>query len=719
MDQLIDLVLSQKQSADQKIAYLRLVMSMQAIPVEVRSSAAVRCAQLLASRLQTDEAVKVLNAALVMDPLNAAAMRAKYDLIGAKSTRLNRVQQLVGLLMACPSDPVVATKLAQELADAGLVNEAIEWYTFANGLYSLSGVRPDATFALGAASELLIADHTDAATSLAAQYVTAVPDDVNGWLLRATIAKYQAEQNPADKTIQAATADVLRQASIAITNHLTNLRAMAAGQAAPTTQPMESEAAAPLPDLSGDPELLVRAGRPALTDEYIATVAGLVWYDLYFAKDPSGADPLLDVLGKLLGDRDPQLARLRGWREYIGGDPVAASTKLVAAQDTDPLATLGLVLIDLPDAHKHDDALSRARRLLSANPSGLVGATIYEALKQYDVNVERSPTADAIDQAASAFPGDFAQIVSHPQTFYIVHAEPTEFSYDFGQPVLVRVMIENIGTYDLAIGPDAALHPDLWVDASMRGMETQTIAGAAFDRFGERLVLPAGQVVSTIIRVDNGALNSVFNEDPRASLTINLGIVTNPTSVQSAGAGQPGLGRPGPCGYGVQLTRMILRSPVVLSSDDAREALLQQLHDGDGGQKIRVLDVLTSGIQALRRENAPGDQDIIDKFMAHIRQATNDEVPAVSAWARYSLELLTTGDDQAAVLAQMGQDKSHWQSRLLAMVAQSVVGGTVELSTQLSQDSDPIVRDFAIAMAQRLAESPPAPPPAQSPSASP
>jgi hypothetical protein len=162
---------------------------------------------------------------------------------------------------------------------------------------------------------------------------------------------------------------------------------------------------------------------------------------------------------------------------------------------------------------------------------------------------------------------------------------------------------------------------------------------------------------------------------------------------------------------------MILRSPANISTDDAREALLNQLHDGDGGTKIRVIDLLKNCIVAMRRDNDPGAEPIIDKFIAHIRQATNDDSPSVAAWARFCLLQITAGDDQAAVLAQMGEDKdkAHWQSRLLAMVGQMIVGGTGVLSAELSNDPDPIVRDFAIATSQRLAATPP---PAAAPSAS-
>jgi tetratricopeptide (TPR) repeat protein len=699
--QLLDLYLGQMQSADQKIAYLRGIIDKQDLPPEVRSATAVRCAQLLAARLQTSEAIKMLDAALTMDHLNSAAMRERYSLTAPTATRLNRVQQLLNMVMACPTDPIVATWLAEQLADAGLVNQSIQWYSYANSIYSESGIRPDASFALGASSELLIADRIDESSALLSQYVTAVPDDVNGWLMRALAAKYQGDENPADHGIQTATADIMRRASIALTNSLLAIRNQASGDTMATTQPMDAQAAAPLPDLSGDADLLGKSGKPELADQYVASAEALAWYDLYFAHNPASADPVISALQSLLGSQDARVVRLQGWRAFVGGDPVAASTKLVAVQDMDPLAALGMVLIDAADPHKHDEAVVRGKQLLAEHPSGFTGATIYASLHQYDVTLETPPSAESISEAMEAFPMDFLEIVNHPQQFYIIHAEPTQLTYNYGDPVLVRVMIENVGQYDISIGPDAALHPDLWGDASLRGLEIKTYGGAAFDRFEERLELPVGQTITTIMRVDNGPMYDVFKQ-PFAPLTINMGIITNPSAVTSAGAGEPALGKAGPCGYGVQLSRMILRPPVQASNSDQREALLNQLRDPDGGNRIQTLDVLTNCVQEIRRENTPDSEPIVTRFIEHIRQTMDDPSPSVAAWARFCMEQLTTGDEQTAVISKMQQDE-HWQSRMLAMVGQSISGGTGVLATQLSNDSDPLVRDFAVSTSQRYA----------------
>ncbi|MGD1276600.1 MAG: hypothetical protein ABR964_05180 [Tepidisphaeraceae bacterium] len=698
---LIDLYLADMQGVDQKIQYLRAILAKQQLAPEVRSVAAVRCAQLFNVRAEPEEALKMLRSAIVLNHVNVAAMRMKYDMTVATALPLDRVEQLLSLLQAAPADPGVFTRLAQQLADLGLAQQSVQWYSYANSLYGSTGIRPDAAFARGAGSELLIAGRVAEATTLLSQYATTVPDDPDGWLLWLTASKFQADQNPVDKAVQAVHAEVIRQAGIALSNRLTRLRA-AAGDTQAATRPLNSSDATPLPDLSGDPARLRQAGKPWLTDAYVAAVSDLAWFQLYYRRDAAAADPFLAVLGKLLSNRDIQLARLRGWRLYVGGDAVGATTKLLAVQQSDPMAALGLILIDMADPAKRTDALARARQLLGKYPSGLVGAALWGALHKFDLNVEPGADSGAVATALEQFPKDFLQILSQPQSVYIVRIEPNKEAYQFGQPILIRVAIENISASDLAIGSDGALHPDLWFDAYLRGMQAQSIGGAAYDRLSQRLVLPAGQTMSQLVRIDDGALVSIFGRDPGLNLTVNVDMVTNPSAVQAAGPRQPALGQPGPCGYSVQLTRMVQRDPTFVGNNDLRDKLLTLLHDGPGGEKVRILDVLGSYELMLRQSDAAEARAVAEKFLANIRQATNDPKPAVAAYAQFVLAVIAvTPDDPVTVINQMKQSPD-WEARLLSLAAATVTRkGAPGLAEELSRDADPLVRAYAAAMLRR------------------
>lgn len=716
--QLIDLYLADMQTVDQKIQYLRAILAKQQLAPEVRSVAALRCAQLFNARAEPEEAIRMLRSAIALNHVNVAAMRMKYDMTAARALPLDRVEQLLALLQAAPADPGVITRLAQQLADLGLVQPSIQWYSYANGLYGSIGIRPDAGFARGAGSELLIAGRVDEATTLLSQYVTAVPDDPDGWMLWLTASKFQADENPVDKVVQATHAEVLRQADIALGNRLTRVRA-AAGDTQAATRPLASSDAAGLPDLSGDPARLRQAGKPWLTDAYVAAVSDLAWFQLYYRHDATAADPFLAVLGKLLSNRDIQLARLRGWRLYVGGDPVGATTKLVAVQQSDPMAALGLILIDMADPAKRTDARARARQLLDKYPSGLVGAELWGAMHKFSLNVEPGADSGPVATALEQFPKDFLQIVTQPQSFYLVRIDPNKDEYQFGEPILIRVTIENIGTSDLAISSDGALHPDLWFDAYLRGLEAQSIAGAAFDRLGQRLMLPAGQIMSQLVRIDDGALDSIFGRDPGLNLTVNVGVVTNPISVQSAGPRQPALARAGPCGYGVQLNRMVQRDPTFIGNNDLREKLLTQLHDGPGGEKIRVLDVLGSYELRLRQTDNAEARAVMEKFLANIRQTTNDPKPAVAAYAQFVLAVIAANPDDPATMINQLKQSPDWQARLLALAAGMITHkGPPTLAEDLSRDADPVVRGYATAMVRRTSaatQAAPTPTPPEAP----
>jgi tetratricopeptide (TPR) repeat protein len=716
---IIDLYLNGLQSSDTKIAYLKSILDKEALPAPVRSEAAYQCAQLYMSREQTSEAKKMLDSALTLNPLNLPAMHMKYSLTSSGEAPAVRVTQLMAMLKAAPANPEISTQIAEELAAVGMVRASIDWYTYANDVYGATNLLPEREFALGAGAELLINNRPELAAPMMTQYCTANPYDSAGWLLRCDISQAQADETPSDKTVQSATADVMHQASNALTNIFAEAR-LAAGDTTATTRPISSPDNPTLPDLSGDVDRLHQAHNPQLTDAYVAAASDLVWYDLFYQHNTDAADPVLAVLGNLLSDKDVQLARLRGWREYIGGNSVAATTKLSAAAANDPLAALGLVLIDLADTHKHDAALARGKQLLSNHPAGLIGATIATALRKYDVAVEPTPDASAVGAAADAFPIDYLAIVSRPQSYYLIHAEPDQDSYVLGQPILIRVVIENISSYDLPIGTDYALQPGLWFDAYLRGIESQSFPGAVFDQIDGRLVLPSGQSVTELVRVDDEEMNPVFSQNPNLSLTVNFGIVTNPRAVAAKGPNTPELGQPGPCGYSVQLSRMVLRTSSPIYTESARNDLLSTLQLGDGGTKIRTLDVLQAYARLLQKHTEAGAADMLDKFMSRIKDACDDREPSVSAWAKFIVANLSSADDQNAWLLKMSQDDA-WQTRLLCLVACGSVGTNgQDIAQSLSKDKEPIVATYAKALADRLSteaaqQAPAAPPPAAAP----
>jgi tetratricopeptide (TPR) repeat protein len=187
--QFVDLCLASDgmQSLDQRLSYLRSLLQKQQIPDPVKSEIAYRAAQLLMDRGQNDEAMKLLDSARVLNPMNLKVLRIRYILTQATALPVDRVQQLLGILQANPADPVVASRLAEQLAQLGLVGPATSWYGLADQLYTATNVRADPAFVLGASSELLLAKDTEHSTLLSSRYVAVRPDDADGWFVLLSI----------------------------------------------------------------------------------------------------------------------------------------------------------------------------------------------------------------------------------------------------------------------------------------------------------------------------------------------------------------------------------------------------------------------------------------------------------------------------------------------------------------------------------------------------
>jgi hypothetical protein len=467
---------------------------------------------------------------------------------------------------------------------------------------------------------------------------------------------------------------------------------------------MDSDTDITLADLTGDPARLSKSARPDVADAYISAATSLAWLDLYYRHDVAAADQLINVLAKLVLPNDVQLLRLRGWRAYVSGDSEGAIGPLqMAAKGGDPLAKLGLVMIDRDKPTKHDQAVADAKTLIDAHPSLMIGATLWAELNGMGVSIDPSPQSDVVADLVNRVPGEFMQLVTNPESFYTIRAEPTRAIYDFGEPVLIHVLVKNFSNTDLAIGDDCALHPDIWFDAFLRGQVQESFIGVAVGRIDQRLVLGAGQSFSTVVRVDEDQLFLLFGQSPSQDLLVNMTVVSNPAGVQQGNANQPGKVEVGPCGLSVQLTRMLERASTPISTPDARNKLADRLDDGDGGTRFRTLEVMASYVLILRRVGNADEKACAEDFADTIRKTQNDHEAPVRAWAKYLEAVISSAAAKPAVIQGMAHDP-EWTTRLMAVTAAPLSRETAPSVLQpLCADPDPIVREYAKGISEALA----------------
>ncbi len=681
--QLIDLYLSRMQTADASVAYLRDLLGKPSIPAEVRSQVAVRLANLLLEQSQPDAARDLLSQALRLNPLNPQGLQLRYRTIHGNGA-LERVSVLLDMLKSNPAQPAVMAELADELAGVGLIQPALNWYAQTLNWSPKLGRQVSQPTAANYAAELFLSDQGATAAGLVAQMLQLDPTDPDAWMLQLAMEKADAAPD---------FPQTLEKARVALTARL--------GQVIqPTTQPASAPAPAPTTtapalDLAKQIQRVRESNQPDVAAAYRSALTDMAWLELYFAQKPDAAAKYVDALRTLSPEDSVSVARLEGWSFLLQGKAEAAHTKLSAVADRDPLAALGMLRLDAADPALKDKVASQGRKLLSDNPSTLVAALIYGDLRDQGVKIVPSSQADAIQERLHVFPMSWMRILEAPETFYAIRCTPLHVAHPYGEPMLAKVSIINLTDNPLTIGDDGILHPDLWIDANLRGMAQQQMPGVAFDRLAKVLVLQPRQQVSQVVRIDQGALAELFAANPGISIQVFASLTTNPMSTSQGFA-------PGAGGYSVQFSRIMERTGTPLNTDETRRSVVEQATTGDSAARMRGLELAAAYVQIYTQQNDPRFQSIVNELLGAVQRGESSGSPIVAAWSRYVSVAIDAGNERVRTLERM-LNSPQWFERLLGVVA----AGSLPVA-QLEKlvgpvaggDSDPLVKSFAVAAIQ-------------------
>lgn len=683
--QLIDLYLAGMESADTKIAYLQEIIGKPPVGDLVRSHAAALATRLLMDRSENDQAAKTLAEALRLNPLNIDALRLRYQMIAVKGTPLERTAALLALLRANPAQPQVMASLAGQVADVGLAQASLEWYLAANSLRTRSGIPATPDLVNGYVTELFIAGQVDAAQKLAGQVVSANPAAIDMWLLKLTMDR---------ATKDASFNDDKKKAGVALSNRLADVRT-SAGQKGATTRPVDTGPGLEVPNLTADLAQVKAMVSNEARNAYVSVLADIAWYQMYYLEQPVNPG-VLEFLRQTLPADNVTLTRVEGWNALVQGKGDDARVKLSAIADRDPLAKLGVIRLAGKDPKAQDAATADARKLVNDNPSGLLGATLWGELNSKSVQIVKSASGQAVEAELAKFPRDLLKILDTPQEFYAIRGEPLQIAHAFGEPLVVRVTIQNLSDYDLTIGPEGVIHSDLWFDARLRGGIDQVVPGVAYDRIADAGVLRSRQSISQVVRIDQGQLGQFLSTNPAISVQVATGVMTNPQPAQN------GL-MAGPAGYRVQFPRLMERVATSIAGDAQRQKLYAAITTGDGAGKICAMEVLATYVHLIRtnKDVTKEAMAVTDEMVNAIRTGLSDSEPSVQAWAAYMSALVGPNDQLPTALGRMLTDKS-WQKRLLAVSALPIL--SPEQRKMLPEkagidDSDEIVKSYAKAQA--------------------
>ena len=654
----IDLSAQQMETAEQRFDFFKSLLDSRA-PEPVKSYAALRASQVARERGQASLEDQYLGQALRLNPLNLEALRARYEALTANGTAVERVGVLLAMLKSNPIQLPATYRVAREAADAGLVEDSLAYYARCVDLAGRLGQPPGREFALGYATELLIAGQPQliaGTKTITDQLLKQDGGDVDTLLIR-----WLAERAGADKE---AVTKYQKQLLNAALNRVTVLR-QKLGDATATTRPVESTDALTIPDIAGD---LAKLKDPKFADlvvPYAQSVSDLAWYLVFVANDAAEAQKMLPALKTILSEKDPTLVRTEGWIFYAQGQFDQAGVKLKAVADQDVLAQAGNLLLWAKNPAEKEHAKAAARKLLLEHPSGLLATLLMDTLKDLNVKLVERDDAQAIRAQLADFPKAWLRIIDAPQNFYVMKAEMVDghVLFPFGEPMFARVYIKNISKdFDITIGPEGVIHNDLWFDAQLRGLVQQTIAGAAYERLGQVLVLKPGQVISQTVRLDQGQLAQVLAGNPNASITFYGRVRTNPR----------GDGTAGPGGYEAAFSSITERSGFALN-DNAMKGLTAALTTGKMSEKVRSMELIVAETEQLRAMKEPTDQtrNLVNVFVEAIQSRAGDADPVVSTWATF-LAAVQSPAKRGAVIQQLVTDAEPTRRVLGMLIANSL-----------------------------------------------
>lgn len=688
---LIDLHASDMQTAEKKVEYLKGIADAEGLGQEIRSHAALRLAQVYIDRGQNAEADDAITQAVKLNPLNAAAQRARYERRRDDAAPAQRMMMLLAMLRANPAQPDVVAQVAHELSDVGIVDAAIEWYgmsfTLSQQMGRGIGTAEDFT---DYTAELLAAGQPRDASANTNKLLETDPGNAD-----AAFVKLLSERRLGDPEHVTA---AKQSASDAVSRRLTDLHARltqqpppAAGEA-PATQPLDAVADQVLADVQ---KLKEGGVDPALYSAYVAGLARAAWFEIYFNETPQVAAKFIDALRTLLPEGDVVVARLEGWSFLAEGKTDEAKVKLSAVADGDPLSKLGMIRLAEKDAGK-DATTSELQKLAGENASGVTGAILIEALRDRDARLVPAPAAAEVRAELEKFPKAFMGILDMRgvTSFYKVTAEPLKVSHKLCEPMLARVTVQNISDYDISLGVDGTLKPDLWFGAKLQGVASQSLATVGYDRMGQLMVLKAKSgTVSQVVRLDDGEVGPILMGNPIPAVSLMFNVFTNPVPVETGIA-------PGPGGQRVQFTRVVDRAGSPVAAPQHVQALIAPIQMGTAAERIRAAEVLGAFVAWLQSDNAPAEMKQLTGLMYTSLEraaAGNDASPTSRAFIDFTFAHVTTNEQRLRIVEHMLK-RDSWVDRTLGLclVLSLPRDAQKPLASNLAEsDPDPLVRQFA------------------------
>jgi tetratricopeptide (TPR) repeat protein len=660
---LISAMAESSQTIEEQLRVYAGTLEKDALDPQVRSEIALRYARLLMQRGENDQAKTILETAVKLNDVNAAAWREIIRLQTAGPVRVSdRMSAIVSCLLADPYAPQVWLAGGQALA-ATNQHELAALYL---------GTAIDGATRLGQGSgELLL----EWATELA------ISGDRNAEPILSQLAK-------------------LEDAPVAAL--LTSLAVSGPSVAAmPGDDSISRRIRAKI-------EELVKAA----PDEK-AVLAEASWIEIfYMAKMAPSAAEYVDRLARIVGENDDAVKIRRGWMLIRAGNLGDAAKILAPIAQKEPFAQLGMARIAA--AGKDRKALEYSLQdIYNNHPTGLLALhTLAEARKE-KITLRDTPLGQAVRKAAASLPKAVFSAQSSPRDVMLVIPSLPKRRFTFGEAIPLTLKISNTTDRALAVGPDAAIKSSFGLAATMKEPAVQTIGLYAMENSPRVYRLSARATVTQTIRIDSDRLYEMLMNNAWKNYSLGVTLVTDP-KLGATGV-VPGVGgQVVPAGD-------FAREPVQLSTPEEAAKWAESLATLTPEKQMTTGFVLAQLLPELTDERI-GDgagsevaRATREKIVAALSGALRGDSPVVKAWFLRvipdGVPAQLQGALDAAVRSPDVEPRLAGIARMFALAHPADAEARKALHNEFAEisrkETNGLVKDFAATLAEIALVAPP------------
>jgi hypothetical protein len=435
-----------------------------------------------------------------LDQTNKDAAALAWTYFGPMlESRVERIELLLNLLMADPTDPNVYRQVALECSLAGAFAQAQRFHSISLALYSAAGA-PERAGLVTESSVIRWQVEGPAAV------VESLNRDLAIMRQQASnlILQYEQARMPTDS--------LTKPEAIVLSSTFNHIRLVAALMAddretiEATLVDMSLVLQQSINQVAETSKLSLpeerRQQMAELWGELSQQLISIAWADLQTESLAEWADRANDILGV----ESPASIMLSAWRELRLGDPVKAEEMFRSVQDQTALNRVGLG-IALEEIDRQADAVEVYRVLALERPMSLSGVW---ARDQHRKLTGVDPMATAERAAAARLGNDVPawvdRMASEPRSFMGLRAEVVQSTVGATERAGVRIRLINLAPIPLGVGGDRPINSRLLFVPRLRVGTDDEFDGAVPEviELGHRLRLMPTESIDLVVMPDAG-----------------------------------------------------------------------------------------------------------------------------------------------------------------------------------------------------------------------